>query len=34
MVEGKEVTEFQVDAQYERPDKSAITTAPVQLSVR
>jgi type IV pilus assembly protein PilN len=34
MVEGKEVTEFQVDAQYERPDKSVITTAPVQLSVR
>jgi Tfp pilus assembly protein PilN len=34
MVDGKEVTEFQVDAQYERPDKSVITTAPVQLSVR
>jgi type IV pilus assembly protein PilN len=34
MVDGKEVTEFQLDAQYERPDKSAITTAPVSLSVR
>jgi Tfp pilus assembly protein PilN len=34
MVDGKEVTEFQVDAQYERPDKSAILTAPVQVSVR
>ena len=34
MVDGKEVTEFQVDAQYERPDKSAIVTAPVQLTVR
>jgi Tfp pilus assembly protein PilN len=34
MVDGKEVTEFTLDAQYERPDKSAITTAPVSLSVR
>ncbi len=34
MVDGKEVTEFQLDAQYERPDKSALTTAPVSLSVR
>jgi Tfp pilus assembly protein PilN len=34
MLEGKEVTEFQLDADYERPDKSVITTAPVSLSVR
>jgi Tfp pilus assembly protein PilN len=34
MVDGREVTEFQLDAEYERPDKSAITTAPVSLSVR
>jgi Tfp pilus assembly protein PilN len=34
IVEGKEVTEFQLDAQYERPDKSAITTAPITVSVK
>lgn len=34
MLDGKEVTEFQLDAEYERPDKSVITTAPVSLSVR
>lgn len=34
MLDGKEVTEFQLDADYERPDKSVITTAPVSLSVR
>jgi len=34
MVEGKEVTEFTLDAQYERPDSSMIVTAPVSLSVR
>jgi Tfp pilus assembly protein PilN len=34
MVDGREVTEFHLDAQYERPDKSAITTAPVSLSAR
>ncbi len=34
MVDGKEVTEFQLDAQYERPDPAAITTVPVSLSVR
>jgi len=34
IVDGKEVTEFQLDAQYERPDSSAITTAPLSLSVR
>jgi Tfp pilus assembly protein PilN len=34
MVEGKEVTEFQLEAQYERPDKSVITTVPVSLSAR
>jgi type IV pilus assembly protein PilN len=34
MVDGKEVTEFQLEAQYERPDKSALMTAPVSLSVR
>lgn len=34
MVDGKEVTEFQLDAEYERPEKGVITTAPVSLSVR
>lgn len=34
MVEGKEVTEFTLEAQYERPDSSMIVTAPVSLSVR
>jgi hypothetical protein len=34
MVDGKEVTEFMLDAQYERPDSSMITTTPVSLSVR
>jgi len=34
MVEGKEVTEFTLEAQYERPDSSLIVTAPVSLSVR
>jgi Tfp pilus assembly protein PilN len=34
MLDGKEVTEFQLDAEFERPDKSVITTAPVSLSVR
>ena len=33
-VDGKEVTEFQLDAEYERPDKSSLSTAPVSLSVR
>jgi Tfp pilus assembly protein PilN len=34
MVEGKEVTEFTLDAQYERPDSSMILTAPVSVTVR
>jgi Tfp pilus assembly protein PilN len=34
LVDGKEVTEFTLEAQYERPDSSAIMTAPVSLSVR
>lgn len=34
MVDGKEVTEFMLDAQYERPDSSMIVTTPVSLSVR
>lgn len=34
MLDGKEVTEFTLDAEYEHPDKSVITTAPVSLSVR
>ncbi|MCC6319629.1 MAG: PilN domain-containing protein [Gemmatimonadaceae bacterium] len=34
ILDGKEVTEFQLDAEFERPDKSVITTAPVSLSVR
>ncbi len=34
MVDGKEVTEFQLQAQYERPDTTLVATAPVSLSVR
>lgn len=34
LLDGREVTEFQLDAEYERPDKSVITTTPVSLSVR
>lgn len=34
LVDGKEVTEFTLEAQYERPDSSVIVTAPVSLSVR
>jgi Tfp pilus assembly protein PilN len=34
MVEGKEVTEFTLEAMYERPDSSMILTQPVSLSVR
>jgi Tfp pilus assembly protein PilN len=34
MVDGKQVTEFQLDASYQPPDPSAITVIPVSLSVR
>lgn len=34
LMDGKQVTEFHLDAEYERPDKSVLTTAPVSLSVR
>jgi Tfp pilus assembly protein PilN len=34
LVDGKEVTAFVLEAQYERPDSSMIVTAPVSLSVR
>ena len=34
LVDGKEVTEFTLEAQYERPDNSMILTQPVSLSVR
>ncbi len=34
IVEGKEVTEFQLDGSYQWPDSSAIRTQPVALSVR
>lgn len=34
VVDNREVTEFTIDAQYQKPDPSAITTAPVTLSVR
>jgi len=34
MLDGKEVTEFQLDAEYERPEKGMLSTAPVSLSVR
>ena len=34
VADGKEVTEFQLDATYQAPDPSAIKTVPVSLSVR
>jgi hypothetical protein len=34
LIDGKEVTEFQLDAEYERPERAVLTTAPVSLSVR
>ena len=34
MLDGKEVTEFQLDAEYERPDPTVLQTVPVSLSVR
>lgn len=34
IAEGKEITEFQLDAAYQKPDSSAIRTIPVTLSVR
>ena len=34
MLDGKEVTEFHLDAEYERPERALLTTAPVSLSVR
>ncbi|MGQ0641443.1 MAG: PilN domain-containing protein [Gemmatimonadaceae bacterium] len=34
VVEGKEITEFTLEAEYERPTADAIVTAPVSLSVR
>jgi Tfp pilus assembly protein PilN len=34
MQDGKEVTEFMLEAMYERPDSSMITLAPVSISVR
>jgi hypothetical protein len=34
MLDGKEVTEFQLDAEYERPDPAVLQTVPVSLSVR
>ena len=34
LLDGKDVTEFQLDAEYERPSRDVLTTAPVSLSVR
>ena len=34
MQDGKEVTEFMLEAMYERPDTSMITLSPVSISVR
>lgn len=34
LVDGKEVTEFTLEAQYERADASMISTAPISVSVR
>jgi type IV pilus assembly protein PilN len=33
-VDGREATEFELSAEYQRPDPSAVTTVPVSLSVR
>jgi Tfp pilus assembly protein PilN len=34
IVEGKEITEFQLDAAYETPDRAVVRTVPFTLSVR
>lgn len=34
IIDGKEITEFQLDAAYEKPDPSVIRTVPFSLSVR
>jgi hypothetical protein len=34
IAEGKEITEFQLDAEYQTPEPGAIRTVPVSLSVR
>jgi Tfp pilus assembly protein PilN len=34
MEQGKEVTQFQIDAQYQQPDSASIRTIPLALSVR
>lgn len=34
MVDAKEITEFQLDAEYERPETGLLSTAPVSLSAR
>ena len=34
IVDGKEVTEFQLDAAYQKPDSAAIRTTPLTVSVR
>jgi Tfp pilus assembly protein PilN len=33
-VEGRDATEFELNAEYQRPDSAAVTTVPVSLSVR
>lgn len=34
LVDGKQITEFQLDAAYQRPDSSAVRTTPFSLAVR
>ncbi len=34
VIDNREVTEFTIDAQFQKPDPSAVTTAPITLSVR
>lgn len=34
LADGKEVTEFQLDAAYQKPDSSVVTTTPLTVSVR
>jgi Tfp pilus assembly protein PilN len=34
LLDGQEVTEFQLDAEYQRPDSTMVTTVPASLSVR
>jgi Tfp pilus assembly protein PilN len=34
LIDNREVTEFTLDVQYQKPDPAAVTTVPITLSVR